>query len=548
MSKKKVQVWLPLLFSIVLILGMVLGFKLRDSLRNKKQFTTIIQRNDRLEDIIQLIEQKYVDTVNTNSLYADAVDGILKHLDPHTVYIPADELANVNEDLEGSFFGIGVGFSVIRDTLNITSVIKGGPSAKAGLKVGDKILKVGDSVIAGNKTPSDDVIKMLKGPENTDVEITIYSASKESQKKVTISRGRIPIYSVDADIMLNNATGYIKINRFSATTYTEFAQALKKLKAQGMQSLVLDLRQNPGGYLNAAAKIADEFLSGDKLIVYTSGKSAQREEYVAGEKNGFEMGRLIVLVDESSASASEILAGAVQDWDRGVVVGRRTYGKGLVQEQYRLQDGSAMRLTVAKYYVPSGRSIQRSYKNGKEAYSQDFYDRLKTGELTGNDSVSLADTTPYHTKTNDRVVYGGGGITPDVYVPYDTNRLNSKLIDILYSQNVRYMIWDYYLAHRKQLLSDYKTADEFSTQFDNDMLFNKYINGQDKKTAKTINMMLKQGDNARYFRVNMKAQLARYLFDDNGYYTVMSGVDDVVERALDVLTADDTYSEIIGER
>ncbi len=548
MSKKKVQVWLPLLFSIVLILGMVLGFKLRDSLRNKKQFTTIIQRNDRLEDIIQLIEQKYVDTVNTNSLYADAVDGILKHLDPHTVYIPADELANVNEDLEGSFFGIGVGFSVIRDTLNITSVIKGGPSAKAGLKVGDKILKVGDSVIAGNKTPSDDVIKMLKGPENTDVEITIYSASKESQKKVTISRGRIPIYSVDADIMLNNATGYIKINRFSATTYTEFAQALKKLKAQGMQSLVLDLRQNPGGYLNAAAKIADEFLSGDKLIVYTSGKSAQKEEYVAGEKNGFEMGRLIVLVDESSASASEILAGAVQDWDRGVVVGRRTYGKGLVQEQYRLQDGSAMRLTVAKYYVPSGRSIQRSYKNGKEAYSQDFYDRLKTGELTGNDSISLADTTPYHTKTNDRVVYGGGGITPDVYVPYDTNRLNSKLIDILYSQNVRYMIWDYYLAHRKQLLSDYKTADEFSTQFDNDMLFNKYMNGQDKKTAKTITMMLKQGDNARYFRVNMKAQLARYLFDDNGYYTVMSGVDDVVERALNVLTADDTYSEIIGER
>lgn len=548
MSKKKVQVWLPLLFSIVLILGMVLGFKLRDSLRNKKQFTTIIQRNDRLEDIIQLIEQKYVDTVNTNSLYADAVDGILKHLDPHTVYIPADELANVNEDLEGSFFGIGVGFSVIRDTLNITSVIKGGPSAKAGLKVGDKILKVGDSVIAGNKTPSDDVIKMLKGPENTDVEITIHSASKEAQKKVTITRGRIPIYSVDADIMLNNATGYIKINRFSATTYTEFAQALKKLKAQGMQSLVLDLRQNPGGYLNAAAKIADEFLSGDKLIVYTSGKSAQREEYVAGEKNGFEMGRLIVLVDESSASASEILAGAVQDWDRGVVVGRRTYGKGLVQEQYRLQDGSAMRLTVAKYYVPSGRSIQRSYKNGKEAYSQDFYDRLKTGELTGNDSVSLADTTPYHTKTNDRVVYGGGGITPDVYVPYDTNRLNSKLIDILYSQNVRYMIWDYYLAHRKQLLSDYKTADEFSTQFDNDMLFNKYMNGQDKKTAKTIYMMLKQGDNARYFRVNMKAQLARYLFDDNGYYTVMSGVDDVVERALDVLTADDTYSEIIGER
>lgn len=548
MSKKKVQVWLPLLFSIVLILGMVLGFKLRDSLRNKKQFTTIIQRNDRLEDIIQLIEQKYVDTVNTNSLYADAVDGILKHLDPHTVYIPADELADVNEDLEGSFFGIGVGFSVIRDTLNITSVVKDGPSAIAGLKVGDKILKVGDSVIAGNKVPSDDIIKMLKGPESTDVEITIYSANNEAQKQVVISRGRIPIQSVDADIMLNNATGYIKINRFSATTYTEFAQALKKLKAQGMQSLVVDLRQNPGGYLNAAAKIADEFLSGDKLIVYTSGKSAIREEYSAGEKNGFETEKLIILVDESSASASEILAGAIQDWDRGVVVGRRTYGKGLVQEQYRLQDGSAMRLTVAKYYVPSGRSIQRSYKNGKEAYSHDFYDRLKTGELTGNDSISLADTTPYYTKTNKRVVYGGGGIMPDVYVPYDTNRLNSKLIDLLYSQNVRYMIWDYYLAHRKQLLSYHRTAGEFLANFGDDVLFDKYMSSQDKKTKKTINMMLKQGDNARYFRVNMKAQLARYLFNDNGYYTVMSGVDDVIQRALNVLSSDNTYSKIISGR
>lgn len=545
MSKKKVQVWLPLLFSVVLILGMVLGFKLKDSLRNKKDFTTIIQRNDRLEDIIELIEQKYVDTVNSNELYADAVNGILQHLDPHTVYIPADELANVNEGLEGSFFGIGVGFAVIRDTLNVTSVVLGGPSAKAGLKVGDKILKVGDSLIAGNKTPSDNVIKMLKGPEGTDVQVTIYAANSESQKNVTIIRGRIPIYSVDADIMLDNVTGYIKINRFSATTYKEFESALTKLKSRGMKQLVLDLRQNPGGYLDAASKIADEFLSGDKLIVYTDGTHAKREEYVAGEKNGFESQKLIVLVDESSASASEILAGAIQDWDRGVLIGRRTYGKGLVQEQYKLDDGSAMRLTVAKYYVPSGRSIQRSYANGKEAYSQDFYDRLKSGELTGHDTLSLADTTPYYTG-NHRLVYGGGGITPDVYVPYDTLRLNSKLIDLLYSQDVRNLIWDYFLSNRKQLRAAYNTADEFSAGFDAQTLLTAYLKSQDKQTVKTINLMLKQGGNASYFRVNMKAQLARYLYDDNGYYTVMTSVDDVVQKALNILASDDEYSKLLG--
>lgn len=545
MSKKKVQVWLPLLFSVVLILGMVLGFKLKDSLRNKKDFTTIIQRNDRLEDIIELIEQKYVDTVNSNELYADAVNGILQHLDPHTVYIPADELANVNEGLEGSFFGIGVGFAVIRDTLNVTSVVLGGPSAKAGLKVGDKILKVGDSLIAGNKTPSDNVIKMLKGPEGTDVQVTIYAANSESQKNVTIIRGRIPIYSVDADIMLDNVTGYIKINRFSATTYKEFESALTKLKSRGMKQLVLDLRQNPGGYLDAASKIADEFLSGDKLIVYTDGTHAKREEYVAGEKNGFESQKLIVLVDESSASASEILAGAIQDWDRGVLIGRRTYGKGLVQEQYKLDDGSAMRLTVAKYYVPSGRSIQRSYANGKEAYSQDFYDRLKSGELTGHDTLSLADTTPYYTG-NHRLVYGGGGITPDVYVPYDTLRLNSKLIDLLYSQDVRNLIWDYFLSNRKQLRASYNTADEFSAGFDAQTLLTAYLKSQDKQTVKTINLMLKQGGNASYFRVNMKAQLARYLYDDNGYYTVMTSVDDVVQKALNILASDDEYSKLLG--
>ncbi len=293
---------------------MALGFNLRDTLRYKRDLNTIIQRNDRLEQLIDLIKEKYVDTVNANLLYEDAISGILKHLDPHTVYIPADELEEVNDDLEGSFFGIGVEFSIIRDTIQVTSVIDDGPAARAGVEKGDLLLKVGDSVVAGTGISSDKIIKMLRGKQYSNVLVTLMQPGGDV-RRVTIKRDVVPLYSVEASLMLDSITGFVKINRFSATTYNEFAKALAELKKTGMKQLVLDLRQNPGGYLDAAVNIADEFLSGDKRIVYTKGLHSSQYTYSAGKKKDFEDGKLVVLVDESSASASEILAGAVQDWD-----------------------------------------------------------------------------------------------------------------------------------------------------------------------------------------------------------------------------------------
>ncbi|MBS1688636.1 MAG: PDZ domain-containing protein, partial [Bacteroidetes bacterium] len=347
--KNSLKVWMPLLFSVVLIVGMTLGFNLRDTLRNKRDIQTIIERNDRLEEIIDLINEKYVDSVNTNVLYKDAVTGILSHLDPHTVYIPADELEGANEDLEGGFFGIGVEFAIVRDTIEVTSVIQGGPAERAGVEVGDQLIKVGDSVVAGRKITSDHIISMLKGKQNSRVYVTMQDAYSSRQRQVAITRDVVPIYSVETSLMLDSITGFIKINRFSANTYDEFATALKKLKGAGMKHLIVDLRENPGGYLDAATMIADEFLDDEKLIVYTQGIHSPRSDYKANVAGMFEKGRLALLVDESSASASEILSGAIQDWDRGVIIDRRTFCKGLVHKQYHMNDGAALRLTPAKY-------------------------------------------------------------------------------------------------------------------------------------------------------------------------------------------------------
>lgn len=534
------KVWTPAIFSLVLIAGMVLGFNLRDTLRNKRDIGTIVQRNDRLEQMIDLINEKYVDTVNTNLLYKDAVNGILSHLDPHTVYIPADELQSVNDDLEGSFFGIGVEFSILHDTIQFTSIIEGGPAEKAGIATGDQLIKVGDSIVAGNGITSDRIIKMLKGKQYSSVFVTLRSVDGTT-KNVNIKRDVVPIYSVDASLMLDNKTGYIKINRFAATTYDEFKKALELLQKRGMSQLVLDLRQNPGGYVDAATRIADEFLSGNKLIVYTQGKHSARTEYRAGNKGLFEKGKLAVLVDESSASASEILSGAVQDWDRGVIIGRRTFGKGLVQEQYDMDDGSALRLTIARYFTPSGRCIQRSFANGKDAYTEDFVKRFESGELTGKDTTKLTDTTRYYTSLK-RAVFAGGGIKPDIYVPYDTAKLHPGLLNILFSDEVHNLIWTYYIAHRNQL-QIYKSIDDYKLHFNADEMVKSFVAQQEPKMKQIIQKVLADETNRNYFALQMKAQLARYLFRNNGYYSVNATADNVVQKALQVLNIE--YASII---
>jgi carboxyl-terminal processing protease len=528
----RLKVWTPLLFSLILIFGMILGFNLRDSLRAKRDIQTVIERNDRLEQIIDLINEKYVDSVNSNALYSDAVNGILNHLDPHTVYISTDELQGVNEDLEGSFFGIGVEFSIVRDTIQVTSVIDNGPASRAGVEVGDQLIKVGDSVVAGTGINSERIIKMLRGKEHSKVLVTLHSALNGADKTTIIERGSIPLYSLEANLLIDKETGYIKINRFSATTYDEFKTALKSLTAKGITELIIDLRQNPGGYLDAATSIADEFLDDQKLIVYTEGRRSPRKEYKAGEPGMFEKGKLAILVDENSASASEILAGSVQDWDRGIVVGRRTFGKGLVQEQYELGDGSALRLTVAKYYTPSGRSIQRSYAKGKVAYAADFIHRFQSGELT-NDSLYSIDTSKYFTAAK-RVVYGGGGITPDINVPYDTIKYNSTLIASLFSDDTRNMLWDYFVRHRNEL-KQYKTVYDYNKNFKADELTMMLLSLAPQHLKTQFETVFSKPESRKYFELQLKAQLARFLFRNNGYYAVYSQGDPVVQKAIQAL-------------
>ncbi|HTM67329.1 MAG TPA: S41 family peptidase [Flavipsychrobacter sp.] len=542
--RSRLKVWTPLLFSLIMIFGMVLGFNLRDTLRNKRDIQTIIERNDRLEQIIDLINEKYVDSVNTNLLYEDAITGILRHLDPHTVYIAPDELQSVNEDLEGSFFGIGVEFSIIKDTIQVTSVIEGGPAQRAGVDIGDKLIKVGDSVVAGTGITSDRIIKMLRGKQHSKVLVTLQSAFRPGQKRVIIERDAIPLYSVEANLMLDNQTAYIRINRFSATTYEEFQKALTELKGKGATSLVLDLRQNPGGYLDAATSVADEFLDDKKLIVYTQGLHTPRMDYNAGKEGMFEKGKLAVLVDESSASASEILAGAIQDWDRGTIIGRRTYGKGLVQEQYEMENGAALRLTIARYYTPSGRCIQRSYAKGKEAYAEDFSKRFSTGELTGTDidSSRHSDTTKYYTH-NKRLVYGGGGITPDFFVPYDTTKLNAALLNVIFSESTKNFLWSYFLQHRNEL-RQYKTYESFQANFDREELLEAFAATIPAKLQKPYRYVLKQPESKKYLQTQLKAQLARFLFRNNGYYYIEAKTDDVIQKALQVLNSNKYLSSI----
>lgn len=538
----RLKVWTPLLFSLVMIFGMVLGFNLRDSLRNKRDIVTVLERNDRLEQIIDLIKEKYVDSVNTNALYDDAVTGILSHLDPHTIYIPADELQSVNEDLDGSFFGIGVEFSIIKDTIQVTSVIPSGPASKVNVEIGDQIIKVGDSLVAGTHITSDRIIQMLRGKEHSKVPVTVHSPLTDRTRKLMIERGSIPLYSLDADFMINPTTGYIRINRFSATTFEEFTKAMKALLQKGMKNLVLDLRQNPGGYLDAASSIADDFLDSTKMIVYTKGRTSKRVEYDAGDENLFEKGKLIILVDESSASASEILAGAVQDWDRGLIVGRRTFGKGLVQEQYELEDGSALRLTIAKYYTPSGRSIQRSYAKGRESYSEDFIKRYESGELTRKDTTLATDTTQYYT-AHKRVVHGGGGITPDIIVPYDTSRYNNALLTFVFSETFRNAILQYYLKNQESLKS-YKDMDDFIQHFDANQMKDIITKNLPEAAQKTIAKLSMNTQADAFIKLHMKAQLARILFNSNGYYRVLATDDRVLNAALKALNTDE-YSRLI---
>ena len=528
MVRKKVQVWLPLIFAVVMALGMILGYKLRQNTTGGDSFLHNSNTTP-LQEAISLIQNKYVDNVKMDSLEEPAINGLLDHLDPHSVFIPAKNLDEMNEDLQGNFQGIGIEFQMINDTVNVMNVIPDGPSFKAGVQIGDKIIGVNDKAnLTGKDVSTDDVRKELRGADGSEVLVNILRGA--STQKIKIKRGIIPLYSLDAAYMLDSTTGYIKLNKFAETTYREFMQAMEKLQKQNMKKLVLDLRDNGGGIMQEAVEIADEFLDEDKLIVYTQGEHSPRADYRCSKDGVFEKGKLVVLVDETSASASEILSGALQDWDRATIIGRRTFGKGLVQQQFNLSDGSAMRLTVARYYTPLGRNIQKPYNKGRDEYEQELINRYHDGELVIGDTAKpkgKAFKTP-----NGHLVYGGGGITPDIFVPFDTTSQPQPVIELFAKGTIRSFVYNYYIEHRNQL-QQYKTTEQLHRQFH--LGENEWNQLQTFAVRDSVNLKNVSAASKTFVLNQMENLLARQIWRTEGFYEISNAGDPMIKKALEVM-------------
>jgi len=530
MSKKKLQVWLPLIFSVVMITGMFFGFRLHQEAGGQSFFKR--DKKSSLQQALDLIKTKYVDKVGLDSLQDDAINEVMNHLDPHSVYIPASDVESANEELQGNFEGgIGIEFSRFDDTVHVLYVIPGGPSDKAGLHIGDKIVKINDSAIVMKGFSNNDIKNLIRGKGGSKVKLTVLRGNTTQYYYVV--RGTIPLPSLDASYMMDATTGYIKLNKFAETTYREFMQAMENLKNQGMQKLILDLRDNPGGFVDQATNIADEFLDGDKLIVYTDGANVPRQEYTARKEGIFETGKLVVLVDELTASASEILTGALQDWDRASIIGRRTYGKGLVQGQYELNDGSEIRLTIARYYTPSGRSIQRPYDKGKKIYEDDFWERVHNGELYSADSIHYRkDQKPYKTLIQKRTVYGGGGIVPDIFVPLDTSIFTRSVTQLYLDGRFNNFVYKYYIDNLK-LFDQYKSPSDFASRYQNSAdVWNKL---KDEALKDSIKLQNIPENDKRNIQNQIKAYLARLKWRTQGYYQVSNSFDPAVEKAKEIL-------------
>jgi carboxyl-terminal processing protease len=529
---KKLQIWLPLLFAFVMMVGMLIGFRLRGNIRPTGFFLT--RKPSSVEEVMDLISLKYVDSVPSDSLRDDAIDGILTHLDPHSVYIPAVDLSEVNEDLQGNFEGIGVEFQILDDTVNVMNVLPGGPSDHAGLQVGDKFLKVGDTVVAGNNITSDKIRRLLRGAGGSQVTVTLLPAGPAAKpRNAVITRGMIPLPSVDVAYMINKETGYIRIGKFSETTHAEFAQALMKLQQQGLQRLILDLRGNGGGILQESIEVADEFLDGDKLIVYTVGARSPKVEYRCKRDGLFEKGKLALLTDEGTASASEVLTGALQDWDRATIIGRRTFGKGLVQEQYQLSNGAALRLTIARYYTPTGRSIQKPYDKGHDDYNEEVLKRFHDGEVLHGDTAVHAGPAYKTLGPEKRTVYGGGGITPDIFVGFDTSTLSRSTTTLYVDGTLNRFIYTYYVQHLPAFKT-YKGPAEFIAGFHADEALWKALVAYAAKD--TVDLSTIPAREKEVLQHRVKALMARQIWRTEGYYEVSNTFDPVVAKALTVVS------------
>ncbi|WP_343328511.1 S41 family peptidase [Polaribacter staleyi] len=513
---------LPIYLSLAVILGLLIGVSLNGSPMNMMSLSKNSSQEMKIKKLINFIEKDYVDTLNTDSLLDGAITQMLGKLDPHSVYIPKENLQAVTENMQGNFVGIGVQFRMINDSITVIQPIKGGPSIKAGIKAGDRILMAYKDTLYGKDMFTDKVPGYLKGKPNTKVALQIYRKSTDSLFTIDVTRGKVNIKSVDLAYMINDSVGYIKLDRFARNTYTEFKSSLHTLIDDGMTDLVLDLRGNGGGFIDIANSIVDEFLEDDKLIVFTKNNKNKIEESFATSRGDFEKGGLYVLIDENSASASEIVAGALQDNDKGTIIGRRSFGKGLVQIEMDLGDGSAVRLTTARYYTPTGRSIQKPYNhNGNKNYYKDFQNRITSGELLSRDSIKVVDSLKF-TTPKGKIVYGGGGIIPDVFVPIDTTSYMTNF----YFNTINNFAFDYVDNNRKAL--EKWTIDSFVTDFDTDKkVFNSYlteVKNRVKPNTKTKESLKKY----------LKASIANTLFGDVGFYRIMHKDDNMIQKVLEL--------------
>ena len=494
--------------------------------------------------LLRLVDGYYVDSSDVSDLTEKAIVHLLEELDPHSTYISKEEVDKMNEPLKGNFEGIGISFNIYKDTLMVTTTISGGPSEKVGLRAGDRIVEVDDKNIAGIGLKNSDVFDLLRGEKGTKVDLTIARKGESNPLDFTVVRDKIPIFSLDASYMLDEETGYIKLNKFSATTTDEFTTAMNDLKHEGVKNLVLDLRNNGGGYLKSAIELADQFLNNDQLIVYTDGTNDPRREYKATTKGSFEEGKVVVLVNEGSASASEIVSGAIQDWDRGLIIGRRSFGKGLVQKPFFLNDGSMVRLTTAHYYTPSGRCIQKPYEDGVNEYRKDYANRISNGEMFSADSIHFDDDLKHKTLVNGRDVYGGGGVMPDIFVPMDTSSHYAYLNNLRRKRVTYNFVLDYVDVHREELLKKYSSFDKFNEKFaiteeDVDQVVTKGIEEGIEKDEESLVFL---EDNLKR---ELKALIARDVYSRNDMYKVLNEEDDAILKALDVIENQDKYAALL---
>lgn len=492
---------------------------------------------------LQIIEFAYVDSVDSPKLVQEAIIAMLKELDPHSAYISRDDVRRVNEPLEGQFEGIGVTFQLFNDTILVVAPVPGGPSDKLGILAGDKIIRIDGEDAFGSTVNNQFVMDRLRGKKGTKVDVAILRAGRSELIDFTITRDKIPLNSIDATYMLNGDVGYIKLTRFSKTSISEFHESVAELRAQGMQNLILDLRGNSGGFLNVAVELSDQFLPKDKLIVYTQGMRSPKQEFFSTSSGDFTTGKVVVLINEGSASASEIVSGAVQDWDRGLVVGRRSFGKGLVQRPFNLPDGSLIRLTTAVYYTPTGRSIQKPYEDGVEAYYKDLRNRLDKGELVSSANIDFPDSLKFFTP-NGRLVYGGGGIMPDVFVPIDSTRFSDYYADLVRKGVFNNFTMNFLDRNRVQLNQDHPTFEHFHENFEVD----EEIFGEFLQLASENGVERKPDDKFYYpesdLKVQIKALIARNLWDTNAYFRVINVLDNELRVAIDLIEEGKLFTEL----